>query len=380
MSLLSFSKTQELNLVFDISSGSIGGALVLKQRGHAPLILRSIRKNFSLTPDFESAKIEREMLLALHNICQELQKGTLYRPEKIYCVLATPWSHGEVRSIKYEAKTDFKFTEKLSQKLISSEVENFKKEWANLGQVIDRRVTKVALNGYMVDNPNGQKARSARIDVFLSLAPEKLIQDIEEMISKTFKARTAFTSQMFSDFILVRDVFDLQNDFLIINFGEEVSEVMIMKDDHLVGTAFFPYGKISVVRLIAKNLGKSVHETKSLLHLHHGDMLDREANRGLFEAVRLAGEAWVKELKNVLVDMVPSRHLPHHAFLSTDEHTGAWLKSHLGPAFFPEFTTAHDGFSVIIGDNRVLHSFAEFAPMVERDSRLTMKAVFINHL
>lgn len=375
-----FSNPRELNLILDISSGSVGGALVLKGGKTGPFIIGTHRKNFPLRPDFNSLRIKKEMLEGVDVVCQELQRKTLRRPDKIFCILATPWSHGELRSIYYETKTDFKFTQKLAKRLVDEEVDRFKQEWANLKQVIDKRTTKVALNGYVVDKPNGESARTLRLDVFLSLAPEQAVLDIEEKIHKTFKARTAFTSQMFSDFVVVRDVFDLQNDFIILDVGEEVSEVTLMKDDHLVGTAFFPYGTASIMRFIAEKLGRSVHETKSLFYMHQSGHIDPLSNKNFVEAVKEAGSQWVGELKTILYNFSPNRHLPHNIFLNSDEKTDEWLGSHLGRVFFPEFTTSHTDFSVIIGSNKVLHGFASFAEGVVRDPALTMKAIFINYL
>lgn len=378
MAIFAGGKTSDFNLIVDISSGSVGAALILKNPKYQPLVLATSRKNF--TSEAKGDRLLSGMLNALDHACADIQKKTGRKPDKIFCVVGTPWSFGQLRSIKYDSKEDFKFTEKFAKRLLDEEVEKFKGEWRNLPEIIDKRTTQVLLNGYSVNKPHGQTARSVRLDVFVSLAESENITKIEEKIHKTFKARIAFTSQMFSDFIVVRDVFDIRNDFIILNVSDEVTEVSIMKDDHLVGTAFFPYGVSSMVRTIADDLGKSPGETESLFNIHNEQLLDYAANKRFIEAVKSAGSIWLAELKNILNTLVQNRHLPRNVFLNAGSAHISWFSSRLSRTFFPEFTTSHEDFNVIMGSNNVLHGFCDYAENVYKDPQLTMKSIFINHL
>lgn len=373
-------KTEELSVLLDISSGSVGGALVLRRKKAVPLILHTTRVDFSTRPELTEARLRRDMLDAIDSVCLEIQKRTLAVPEKVFCVLSTPWSHGEVRKIKHADKKEFRFSEKLAQKLILAETQNFKKTWSGLQDLLDRKITRIALNGYPTENPHGKKARNFEIDVYMSLADKELVGKIEEKIHKTFKARLAFTSQMFADFVVVRDAFELANDFIILNLGEEVTEVSILKDDYLVGTAFFPSGRAGIMRFVAKEISMSMHETKSLFSLHLGGLLDEKVNERFISAVAAAGRVWTEELKKVLFGLVPNRHLPHNIFLISDQKTENWLATYLGREFFPEFTTSHADFSVIMRAGEMLDVFAEFAIGAGGDAQLTRKSIFINHV
>lgn len=380
MNLFGGKRKKELNLVLDIASGSIGGAFILKEAGKIPIILHTTRKAFRLQENSYTERMKKEMLETLDSVCLDLQKEVELRPDRIFCVLSTPWSHGELRSISYERKTDFRFTEKHAQKLVGEEVEKFKKEWSNLREVIDKRVTRVTLNGYTVAFPHGQKTRSLRLDVFLSLSPKDFITHIEEKIHKTFKAKIALTSQMFSDFIVVRDIFEIQNDFLVINVGGEVTEVMLMKDDMLAGTGFFPLGQGSFIRLIASKLNKGIYETKSLISLFKSGHFDDASNEKLSEIINGVMASWFEQLKMVISTLEKTRHIPHNIFLSGETEGDPFIGKSLNKRNLPEFTTSLPNFNVILGSNKVLHNFCDFAPKAERDAGLTMKTIFINHL
>ncbi len=380
MGLFGKSKTSELSLVLDIQSGSVGGAFVLKEKGTVPLILHATRKNFRLTEHTSNDRTKEEMLQMVDLVCMDLQREVQMKPKKIYCVLGTPWSHGELRTVKMERSADFRFTEKLAQKLVGAEAEKFKKEWENLKQIIDQRLTKVLLNGYSVDNPHTKSARSLELHVFMSLAPMDVVRRIEERIHKTFKARVALTSQMFSDFIVVRDIFELQNDFIIVNVGSTVTEVSIMKHGALVGTAFFPYGEESLVRDIAKGLNKNLFEAKSLLALHVEGALSESASMPIASAASHFTDVWLQFFKGILESLSPTRHLPSHIFFTSVGRAGEMLSEYLKHPHFPEFTTTHEDFSVILGNTRTLHNFCDFTERAERDPSLAIKAIFINQV
>lgn len=370
----------DLTLILDIGSGSIGGALILKNKKGAPTILNTERKFFKPQNSFDELRVRKEMLETLDVVCVNLQKKVGTRPHKIYCILGTPWSHGELRAIELVEKKDFKFTEKFAQKLIAEEVGRFKKSGDENLVIIDQKTTKVALNGYNIEKPHGERARTLRLDVFLSVSSKDLAAKIEEKIHKTFKAQIAFTSQMFSDFIVVRDIFELQNDFLIINAGGEATDVVLIKDDHLVGTASFPFGHNSIIRLISKSLGKTLHETKSVFSLMRDGHMEVKESHAIARAIKSAASIWINNFKGILSDLAPTRHVPHNLFLISDDKTYLWLQTLLNNKSFPEFTTAHGEFNVIIGDNRILHSFCHFAEGAERDAALTIKTIFINQV
>ena len=379
VAFFSFKKKEEYFLVLDLSSSSVGGALVLKEEGNVPLILYTSRKKVFSKPDSEIMAISKNMQKIIHEVCEDVRRNTKVVPEKIFCTLATPWAYGEFRSIKYESKDNFKFKDSLIQNLLDDEIKSFKEEWTGLRQIIDRRIIKITLNGYKVENPVGKMAKTLTLDVFLSFSLENLIFDIEDTIHKTFKAKIKFTSQMFTDFIVVRNISDLQNDFIILNFGEDVSEVTIMKDDFMSGTAFFPYGFNSIIKTVSNISQKSSHEVKSLFNLYHGGYLSGPEHEKFTLSAHQAGLLWYGEFRNALLDLVPTRYLPNHVFLTGNIEMKNWIENYIEKTV-PEFTTLHNNFNVIIGDSRTLHPFVEFAENVDRDQPLAMKAIFINHI
>ncbi len=378
---LFFSKNEdEIAAVLDINSGSVAGAIILKNKKTLPIIIATSRVNFRLTNIPDGTRLEREMLAALDEVCQDLQSKTGKRPEKVYAVLSTPWSHGELRTINYAKPEEFRFTEVFANKFVKKELDEYIKENSTLRHVIDKRISRITLNGYAVEAPKGQAAREVTLDMFLSLSSQALVSSIEDRVHKTWKSRIAFTSQIFSDFVFVRDVFDAKNDFVIINIGAEVTEVMITKNDQLEGTAFFPYGSRNIVRAISVQLNRSVYESQSLFSLYGEELLSLDNSPFIREAVENAGEIWRSELKKLLETITGNRHLPKNIFLVAEPGMQNWFQSMFNTLNFPEFTTSGREFSVIIPDKEMLHHYCHYSDTADRDAILSMKTIFINRL
>lgn len=220
MSLFS-KRDSKLVCVLDVNSSSVGGALVLKEEGRIPIVLHSAREVFPLRVATDFSRFKKDAVSLVDKVCEKILRESGARPKEIHCILGAPFAYAELRFGVLDRPGGFIFTEQLAQKLVSSEVEAFKKDLNQKDILIDKKITKVSLNGFVVDNPHGKRAKTSRADIFLSVAERAFLDDIEDKVHKTFKAKIQFTSQIFSDFLVVRNIFDVENNFLIINVGGE---------------------------------------------------------------------------------------------------------------------------------------------------------------
>ncbi len=378
MSFFSRTKQEEVVVLFDIGSGSVGGATVLVSPNKKPMVLSTIRKQFKVRDTLESPVLIQEMLLSLKDVAVNLQKETHMVPKKVYAVLSSPWSHASLRTIKREQSEPFLFTEKYGRDLIANEISQFKKENRDFDELIDKRVLNILLNEYEVTKPHNKRIKQAQMHLFLSLSSKELINSIEEVIMQTYHKNIKFTSQMFSDFMVVRDIFDTLNNFIIINVDEENTEVSVMQNDVLVGTATFPYGKNTLVRNLSVHMGKSISEVKSLLSMHKDSHLHEIYSKNIDLAIADSNTQWVGSLKSSLRSLFVDLFIPHNIFLATEKKSEKWFLELLKKENFPEFTTTEDSFNVIIGDTRILHDFCDFSLHADKGLNLTIPAIFIN--
>ncbi len=365
---------EETIAVFDIASGSVGGAIVLMESHKKPTIISSFRCRF--IPN----GTHRPLLQTLQEVAQLLQKDIHAVPDKVFAVIASPWSTGELRRIQRHRKEGFVFTESYAKELIKEEISKFKKQHTEFDEIIDRRVVNVLLNGYEVQKPHGKRVKELELQIFLSLSSEELVERVEEVITQTYDRRVKCTSSLFSDFLVVRDVFDGLNDFVIVDIHEESTEVSVMRNDFLVGTSSFPYGKSTLVHHIAKSLGKDAAHTASLLAMYRDGHLDESYAKQIEQIVRTEGSLWTGAIKKVFRSLFVDLLIPHDIFLITDPSSETWFLHLLQKDNFSEFTTTENSFNVILANSKNLHDFYATAMNIQYDARLTIQSIFINNI
>jgi cell division ATPase FtsA len=375
---LFFKKEEELVVLLDISSGSVSGALVLKNKKDLPLVLNYVVREFKFRHEFDQKIVMKEMLESLDYVCQKVQKETQALPQKIYCFLDAPWAQATLLRIVLKRDKEFNFTEALAQKLINEEIENFKNDRGDLKQIIDKRTIETSLNGYIVDNPHNKKARSANIEIFLSLASRYLVTKIEDKIQKTFKSKILFTSQSLTDFVFVRSIAESKKDYIILNIRSEYTEFSLVKNNNLKITNTFPLGINSIIRVAAKKMKKSITESSSLFYSFIGDSLEEENAIDISDVSKFAGEMWKSSLKQNLLEVLPNRHIPDNIFLIVDKNIEPWFNQILQYKLFPEFTISNIEFNVIIITRSMLHNLYNLGEGVKPDPNISIKTIFIN--
>jgi cell division ATPase FtsA len=371
---------EEIIALFDIGSGSVGGAIILASKKGAPTMLASFRRNFKLRNSVSAKEVKKEMLSALGEVAAKIQKTVHAIPDKVYATLSYPWSRASFRKIKHSQKEGFVFTEKEAKRMIKDEISRFQKENSGFEEIIDRRVTNILLNGFELKNPHGKRAKECEIQIFLSLADSEIVDKIEDVIMKTYHRNIKFTSQMFANFVVVRDIFDNVDDFTIIDVDEEITEVSVMVDDNLLGTETFFSGKNTFIKKVSESLKKDIKDTVSLISLYKDSHLHDSRVGEVELAVRNANKEWMDDLKKTLTTLFYDLLIPHNIFLICDSNAEKFYSNLLQKGNFPEFTTTKDSFNVIISGAGVLRDFCKMSYNVRQDPNLIIQSIYINKI
>src|SRR6185436_7890961 len=124
-----FSRTpgrEQLTLVFDVGSSSVGGALFSAGEGGNPHIVASARELLVLEENIDADRFLDLTLKSLEKVAAVLaSKGA---PRRVFVILSSPWYSSQTRIIKMKKDEPFVFTNELADELIKKEREIFKKE------------------------------------------------------------------------------------------------------------------------------------------------------------------------------------------------------------------------------------------------------------
>ena len=384
-----FSKAKEKNelvLVFDIGSSSVGGALFYVQGSGVPKIISSIREPILLEKKFNIDRFLYSTIKSLNIVTNKICLMGLGAPARIFCVLSSPWYASQTRTIKLKKNTFFIFNSKLADSLIQKEISLFEEEhlakYKNMGQevrVIEFKTIKTVLNGYATLKPIGQKAKQLEMTIFISITPEQILGKIEETIHRHFHSgKIQFSSFVIASFTTVCSIFTEQKDFLLIDISGEVTDVSMIQEDMLRESVSFPMGQNFIIRGVALSLNSTLDEVKSFISLYkdgHAEESARKKLEGILSKLKIE---WLKKFQESLASLSNSISIPATIFVTVDQDLADFFSETIKAEQFSQYTLTKSKFQIIFLNNQALHGMAVFKENINRDPFLIIGSVYIN--
>jgi hypothetical protein len=328
------SKKEKLVAIFDIGSGSVGGALVKipMDKESLPTIIKSVRTDIVDREEIDFDLFLKDMILALGFTSRSIYESSLGAPDEIVCVLASPWYISETRMIKISKERSFTFTKKIVDELLAKEIESFNLIYKNkygvdsTSEVIEHPVIGVALNGYHVDDPMGKKTRSIELDMVISLSPKVCLDKIQETISQNFHhTPISFSSFMMSSYIAVRDRYMNHDSYLLLDIGGEVTDVGIISKGIIRDSLSFPYGRKTLFRNISKKLNIELRDAYEIFSLFNRDTLSEKEKDKLLPVLEIMQKLWGASFKECINTLPRTLTLPSTMFLTIDSDVKDWF-------------------------------------------------------
>lgn len=334
MDLFSSNK-EKLVAIFDIGSGSVGGALVKipSDKKSLPTIILSTRVDIVNRKEMDFNLFLKDMILALGFASRNLYQSKLGAPDQIVCVLASPWYISETRLIKMSKEHSFTFTTKVIDDLLEKEISAldliYKSKYGEIEsapEVIEHPIVGVSLNGYHVDDPLGKKTRSVEMNMVISLSPKMCLEKIKETISKSFHhIPVSFSSFMVSSYLSVRDKYMNQDSYLLLDIGGEVTDVGIISKGVLKDSLSFPYGRKNLLRDICKKLDIELRDAYEIFNLFNSGTLSEKQSKKLAPVLSSIEDAWSKSFRECINTLPRTLTLPSVMFVTVDRDVKDWF-------------------------------------------------------
>jgi hypothetical protein len=335
MDFLFSSKKEKLVAIFDIGSGSVGGALVKipTDKNSLPTILKSTRVDIVEREELDFNLFLKDMILALGFAVRNIYQSKLGAPDEIVCVLASPWYISETRLIKITKEHSFTFTKKVVDDLLEKEISSlsdmYKNKYGDIEsapEIIEHPIVGVSLNGYRVDNPLGKKTRSIEMNMVISLSPKMCLDKIKEIVSKSFHhTPVSFSSFMIASYISVRDRYMNHDSYLLLDIGGEVTDVGIVSKSILKDSLSFPYGRKTLFRDICKQLHLELRDGYELFSLYNKGTLSEKEKSRLLPVLSKIETAWGKSFRECINTLPRTLTLPNVIFLTIDPDVKDWF-------------------------------------------------------
>lgn len=329
------SKKEKLVAIFDIGSGSVGGALVrVPLDGKSlPTIIKSTRTDIVTRKELDFNLFLKDMILALGFASKALYQSKLGAPDEIVCVLASPWYISETRLIRMSKEHSFIFSKKIIDELAKKEITSldilYKGKYGDTEsapEVIEHPILGISLNGYQVDDPIGKKTRSIEMDMVISLSPNLCLDQIKEILSKTFhNTPVSFSSFMMSSYVAVRDRYMNHESYLLLDIGGEVTDVAIISKGILRESLSFPYGKKSLLRDISNKLKIELRDAKEIFSLFNKGVISTKESAKISSVLSEVEKSWGQSFRESINTLPRILTLPNVMFLTIDPEVKDWF-------------------------------------------------------
>lgn len=329
-------KKKEIVAIFDIGSGSIGGALIIfpNEESNPPIVLKSVRTEIEYNSDKLNVSLfTKSMLKALSKTAEDLYNTKSGAPDRIVAVVASPWYSSETRVVKMSKETPFIFTTKIAQELLEKEIKSITLEHNkkaktiyNELEIMEHHIMNVSLNGYEVLAPIGVKTKSVEMNMIFSFSQKFFLDKIRKEISKTFHDTPVyFSSFIIASYFAVREKYVSPDSYLLLDIGGEVTEVGVVSKGILKASLSFPFGKKTFFKYICTKLEIELRDAKELFRLYSSGNLANDKKimyEPLFKSIE---NSWSESFRQCLGNLPHVLALPSTVFLTADSDIVNWF-------------------------------------------------------
>lgn len=355
-------KKENTIAVFDIGSGSVGGAIIklpLNNNG-IPIIIKSIREDIKSRGVFNFESFTKDMILTLGKVANSLYAEKLGAPSEIHCVMASPWYLSETRVIKMKKEKSFTFDKDIASELIEKEIQGLTADYKNkygesndLPEVIEQYTMMVSLNGYQVEDPIGKKCQFLDMNMVISLSPASCINKIKEALSKTFHhTKVSFSTFTVDAYLAVRDKYVAPDSYLLLDVSGELTDVGIVTKGILKSALSFPFGKKTFFKQICQKLKIEQRDAEELFKLYSENNLSSTFKEKMIPVFESIENSWMQAFEECIETLPRTLILPNTIFLTADNDIKNWFSNVLLKEDHVQITTSEHKSTVITLDGQ----------------------------
>ena len=386
---------EEVSLIFDIGSGSIGGALVRFSPLAAPVLFYTVRLDFPHSHSDVAHRLVSRMLQTLSQAALAVMHEGLHafaasgahpKVAETFIILAAPWVVSHTSELHLERKEPFSVTRAVLASLLAEHRKEASAPHALLRGhhelvPIEETLVRARVNEYPTEHPFGKMGRAVSLSVFSSFAPRHIVRQIGDTISHTIASRRqTFHSFALAEFAVARDLFSGEEDFLCIDFGNEQTEVSITKRGVPEEVATFPFGRNQVLRALDASGHFGAATSAAFLKLYAekkgvGPRFERGA-----VALRSAAASWQRGFQKTLRVFAERWMLPRRVFFTADDDIVSVLSEFIRPEEDETVALFGTPLLLVVLDAARLAPHCEVAASVSADAFLTLESVFAARL
>jgi len=312
-------RKEEVAVVFDIGSGSIGATLVLLSNRDVPSLIFNVRAPITVSGKPDEKGFIRAMYVALDSVINSLTDSGLkhleftgLRQRRIKSIIVTftsPWFLPQTRHVRYVQESPFEVTDRMLEEVVEQEInkvvhgDEVKKYLGTdePARIIDKRLIHTRINGYETSKPDAKRGTELEARIFLALASEELLTSIEAKLDAAFGVRGIhFFSFPLVAYSTIRQIYAVESNLVVADISGEMIDVVLAENGALEEVKAIPIGKNTFVRSVAESFGTDVTETLSLLRMYTEQSTDKKISEKI---ERVCGDVFQKTAEDLSMQL-----------------------------------------------------------------------------
>lgn len=283
------SHSHDFFITLDIGSSRVVGALVKKKIGVKPEILFVSYQEMPFQEVFDVKRFSQTVVGAIDACLKELgRKFSSPVPTRVLCTLSAIMYEASLHVQHKPLSAETKITSEILRPLDLDAAPSLPEGRSPL----EHATIQIKLNGYPVARPVGQSAHQIETVTYMSNVGSELLKSIREIVLRHFHGVTVgMHSFSFIAFTVLREIIHEEN-FVFLDFGGEITDIIIVRRGVLDKTISIPFGKNIILREIMSTLRVSCEIAQSSLNLYHEGKLSSGAIEGTQKALDACRQRW----------------------------------------------------------------------------------------
>lgn len=343
------------SLIFYIGNGVVKGAIVSYEKNKAPRILSSRVRELPHFNERDREHLENRILFEFGELVTEIKKedyknvclGNEVKMINACVVMSSPWYISETSVIKMNEQKPFLVTDDL----LARERQTIIKAYTDAHKVdvtvLEQKIIRIALNGYITNDPVKKKAQTLDMTIFTSFARHSSVEDIHKIIGQHFNIKTVdIHSQSLVAFSVIEDIWKDIPQYVITDITSQLTELVTVRKGALSEAASFPFGKQFLVKKISEKLNVTSEVAESLIRLKNDGSVDYDLALKLQAALDESKSEWLKAFSESLSSMSSSASLPSKFFLFAPKDVSRIFSEYISSEEYQQFSFAEGKFEV----------------------------------
>ncbi len=387
----STSNKKRIELICDIGNGSLGVALVLFASSEkAPNVIFSERIFLQSETGKGYENITANLGKNLNNLLSNVLKfcvSNKINPSKVSCFFSSPWFISQTHILRVKQPEPIVFSESILSKILKEAENNFLSNKDSRAfkfvsediKLIERKITRIKLNGYQTHEPLGKKASTIEVALFLSAVRKETILLIESAINRLWlDVKIQHHTFPLASFSMIRNELNNPGNFLLVHIADDITDLSIVYDEMLLDTFSFPLGKKNIIKNLEEKCNLDYGLASSALSMYAKGEMHHEQLPRFTDAIQSAIKDWITHFENGCDVLTKNIAVPEVVYLIVDERIFPIFESAIKSFNLNRYTVLGNELKVCSIFKDLFEKYITYSNPVQKDFFLETEVLYIN--